>query len=104
MSKVTDDNFDDRVLASTTPVAVMFWQPKCAFCEMLLPALALVARNLPFVNFIVINASANPKTKERYALTDFPAVLLFRNGEVVGRKLGASTSDSVTSWIRGVLN
>jgi thioredoxin 1 len=97
---ITDDNFDDAVLRSTRPTVVMFWQPACAFCKMLLPVVAAVAQAMPFVNFVVMNAEKNARTRERFSLDAFPAILVFKNGEVVDRRLGTASIGSLTSWIK----
>jgi thioredoxin 1 len=98
---ITDDNFDDAVLRSSKLSIVMLWQPACAFCKVMLHALATVARALPGVNFVVMNGHANPKTTERFDVSAYPALLAFRNGELIDRKMGAAPIDSVMTWIRG---
>jgi thioredoxin 1 len=97
---ITDDNFDEKVLQSKKLSIVMFWQAGCAFCKGLLQVLIQVARVLPVVNFVVIDADTCPVIRRRYDIDAYPALLAFRNGEVVGRRMGAASIGSVTGWIK----
>jgi thioredoxin-like negative regulator of GroEL len=101
---VTDDNFDEAVLQSRKLSIVMFWQAGCGFCKVLLHVLIAVARTMPVVNFVVIDADESPQTLRRYDIDAFPALLAFRNGEVVGRRMGAAPIDSITGWIKERMN
>ncbi len=98
--KLTDDTFDEVVLRSSQPTVVLLWKPKCAFCTMLLGIITTVGRAVPLVNFRIMNSNVNPKTVQRYDIHGFPALLLFRDGELVGRKLGAAPLDNVVAWIK----
>jgi thioredoxin 1 len=98
---ITDDTFDDAVLRSKKQLSiVMLWQPGCAFCKVMLHALAAVARALPGVNFVVMNGHTNPKTSERFDVSAYPALLAFRDGELIDRRMGAAPIDSVLGWIK----
>jgi thioredoxin 1 len=98
---VTDDNFDNVVLRSSKLSIVMLWQPACGFCKVMLHALATIARALPGVNFVVMNGHTNPKTAERFDVFAYPALLAFRDGNLIDRRMGAAPVDSVMGWIRG---
>jgi thioredoxin 1 len=97
---ITDDTFDDAVLRSEKLSIVMLWKPGCAFCNGLLSVLIVAARAMPVVNFVVMNADTSPRTKQRFDIDAFPAMLAFRGGEVVGRRMGAASIGSVTGWIK----
>jgi thioredoxin 1 len=97
---ITDDTFDDAVLRSRKLTIVMLWQPACGFCKVMLHALATIARALPGVNFVVMNGHTNPKTNERFNVSAYPALLAFRDGNLIDRRMGVAPLDSVMGWIK----
>lgn len=100
---LNDDTFDEQVLKATVPVVVVFFAPGCKICDTLRPVVFGVAKALPMVKFKAMNALANPKTAERYALPGYPAMIMFRDGQPVGHYLGGGSLVRIVSWIKGKL-
>lgn len=98
---LSDETFDDMVLKGDGPAVVIFWKPYCMACKGLLGALAMVARQLTTTRFFMMNGHKNPRTRERFSVEAYPALLVFKDGAVVDRKYGMSTVAELVHWIRG---
>ena len=73
-------------------VAVDFWAEWCGPCRMMAPVVESVARELPQIRFMQMDTDANPATMARLGVRGLPTTLLFRDGEIVERVVGAVPS------------
>jgi len=91
-SQINDDNFANEVLESTAPVLVDFWAPTCAPCRQMLPVIdELAAENEGAVKVTKLNVSEGAKMAQEYGVTNIPTMLIFKNGEVKERIVGAKS-------------
>ena len=90
IAAVTDAAFADAEAPGTGLVAVKFWAAWCGPCRALAPAVEAVAAELaPRLRVLQLDADENPATQVRYGVRSLPTILLFRDGEVVDRIIGA---------------
>jgi len=86
----TDSNFDNEALKTDKPVLVDFWAPWCAPCRMVGPIIEELATNYSGkVKVGKLNTDDNPNIASRYGIMSIPTILLFKNGEIVDRLVGA---------------
>jgi len=85
----SDDNFQDMVLGSSTPVLVDFWAPWCGPCKLLAPVIDELASEYGEKAQIgKLNTDENPATATSLDVSAIPTVILFKDGEVVDKFVG----------------
>ncbi len=98
--EVTDDNFDEEVLQSETPVLVDFWAPWCGPCRMLAPTIDEIATEYDGKAKVVkLNTDASGQTATKLGIQSIPTLIVFKGGEVVERLVGALPKAQITSTI-----
>jgi thioredoxin 1 len=102
--QVTDSNFDELVLNSTTPVLVDFWAPWCGPCRMVAPVLEQIADERDgAITIAKLNTDENPMIAGRYGIMSIPTIVVFNNGEAVEGTVGAVPYGPLNKWIGGLL-
>ena len=87
---VTDATFDDMVVRAPGVVAVKFSAAWCAPCRMMAPSVEALAQEYTGkLSIVDLDADVNPATMVRFGVRGLPTILVFRNGEVVDRIVGA---------------
>ena len=101
---VTDQSFDREVLHSSVPVLVDFWAPWCGPCQMVAPTLERLAEKYTGqVKIVKLNVDENPQTAQHYRAMSIPLLLLFKNGKVVDRLVGAHPQPAIEVLIKKAL-
>jgi len=89
VSELSESNFRNEVLKSPVPTLVDFWAPWCVPCRMIGPVVEeLAAENAAAVRVGKVNVDDNPDLTATYGVHNIPALLIFRDGEVVDRFVG----------------
>jgi thioredoxin 1 len=100
VSKVSDSNFETEVLKSAEPVVVDFWAEWCGPCRMIAPALEEIAGSMNGkVKIVKLNVDENPATAAKYGIMSIPTLMLFKNGELASRQVGAAPKQKLEQWI-----
>ncbi len=87
---LTTSTFDETIAASETPVVVDFWAEWCGPCKMIAPILSEIAiEQAGKVTVAKLNVDENPDLAMRYHVMSIPTLLVFNDGEVVKRLVGA---------------
>ncbi|WP_346880656.1 thioredoxin [uncultured Algibacter sp.] len=102
--EITDATFEETVLKSDKPVLVDFWAAWCGPCRMVGPIIDQISEEYDGKAVIgKIDVDANQEFAAKYGVRNIPTVLLFHNGEVVGKQVGVSAKNAYTDAIDGLL-
>ena len=100
----TDQNFDEEVLKSQTPVVVDFWAEWCAPCRIVSPTIDELGRDYDGkVKVGKLNVDENQNNAAKYGVMSIPSVLIFKGGSPVKTLVGARGKEDYRSAIEEVL-
>jgi len=89
--EITDATFEETVLKSNKPVMVDFWAAWCGPCRMVGPVIEQISEEYDGKAVVgKVDVDANQEFAAKYGVRNIPTVLVFHNGEVVGRQVGVS--------------
>ena len=96
----TDNNFKAEVLEAKGLVLVDFWATWCGPCMMLSPVIDTLAQEYEGkIKVGKVDVDQNSDVATAYGISSIPCLLLFKDGELIDRKVGASPKAQLKIWL-----
>jgi thioredoxin 1 len=89
LSDTTDATFQSEVLEADGPVLVDFWAPWCGPCRVVHPILEEIDAEREDLSIVSLNVDENQQTAARYEVLSIPTLILFKDGEIAKKVIGA---------------
>ena len=99
---VTDASFQNDILQATgAPVLLDCWAPWCGPCRAIGPILdQLAAESDGRYRIAKLNVDENPRTAAQFQIASIPTMLIFKNGSLVDRIIGAQSKQAILDHLR----
>ena len=99
-----DDSFETSVIQSEQTALVDFWADWCQPCHTMAPTVDALAED--YGNRILVgklDVDANPMSTHKYGIRGIPALLLFKDGQLVEQIVGVQPKETIARIIETVL-
>jgi len=98
---ITNANFKEEVLDSDKKVLVDFWAPWCGPCRMVSPIVDEIAEENSAIKVAKVNIDEQPQLASEYGVMSIPTLIVFENGEVANKAVGARNKSFILQMLEG---
>ena len=103
LPEVTDANFQAEVVDQAGATLVDFWAPWCGPCRVLTPVLEEINGERDDLRVVSLNIDDNQQTAAQYEVMSIPTMILFKDGNMVGKMVGAMPKRKLLEQLEPVL-
>ena len=100
IAHISDTSFEQDVVKAGRPVLIDFWAEWCGPCKAIAPMLNDIAEEYrDKLTIVKLNVDENPKTSQRFNVRSIPTLILFKNDQVEGQKVGAPRKSDLVAFL-----
>lgn len=92
-------NFSEEVMKSDKPVLVDFWSPRCGPCRQVVPIVEKIAEEHSDIKVVKVNVDEEMDLARQFKIMSIPTLMVFRDGEVTNKAVGAMPEDQILALI-----
>ena len=96
---INNNNFQDEVMHSEKLVLLDFWASWCGPCRMVSPIVDEIAAERSDIKVCKINVDEQPDLAAQYGIMSIPTLLVFKGGELAGKKIGVQTKQALMEML-----
>ncbi len=96
--EITDGNITE-ILNNNSIILIDFWAEWCGPCRMLGPVIDSIYNDNEDIVVGKLNVDDNSSSASKYGIKSIPALLFFKNGEIVERAVGFKNKNELQSII-----
>jgi len=101
MENLTDQNFEETIAKSKTPVLIDFWAAWCPPCKKLSPILEKIAEEYKeTLTIYKVNVDENPRIGQSFKIEVIPTVVLFKNNKAINGFVGFKDEEDLKKWLK----
>ena len=97
---LTKDNYEQEVLKADKTVLVDFWASWCGPCKMVGPIIDEIANEVTDVKICKVNVDEQPELAKEYKVMSIPTLIVFKDGQMVKREVGAKCKEDLLAMIK----
>ena len=101
ISQLSEATFAEQVNSSAEPVLVDFWAEWCGPCKTIAPILEEIAtEQTGSLKIAKVNVDENPGLARKFGVQSIPTMILFKDGEIVQKIVGAKGKEALLADLR----
>ncbi len=99
VEKITDNNFEEKVLNHKGTVLLDFWASWCGPCRMMSPVVEEIAESRPDVLVGKVNVDEEEELSARFKIFSIPTFIVLKDGKVQTQTAGARPKSALEALL-----